>query len=214
MDDVQPIIIWRPSAAREPGFRWVYRFYESRIGPPHVELDGSRRLFNKAALINRAGARFPGKILLMCDADCFPCDRQLFEGINLVREDSSRMCLPHDALCRMTTAESRRTLQTAPENEVTGEGLPRHRKHLAHGGLWILHQSLLSRHPVDTKFCGWGYEDVDFLKRVPHVRLPGGLFHIFHPRASMGRKKANLRRLRRKDRLRNKQSESNPRGEK
>lgn len=206
MNDVMPCILWRPHDAREPGFRWVCDYYKARIGTPHVELDQSSGLFNRAALINRAADRFPGKILLISDADCFPCDETLFRGIESVRKDPSRLCLPHNSFCGTTKEESRKILQRDPGTKVTGHDLPKHRKRLVHGGaqggLWIIHHDLLNQVPVDEQFVGWGYEDVDYLHRVLHFRFPGTLFHIFHPKASMARRRANLQRLRRKDRLR------------
>lgn len=178
---VRVIIPYRPHPSREGGLAWVKAYYEHRVGEDrvHVELDTEIGLFNKSRLVNRAAARFPGEILVIADADCVICDHSLRLAIDEVPPD--QMICPHNVICRTTASQAAWLLSQDPRARVSGRMFRRRRgKHAPLGGIWVIHQELFMQHKMDERFCGWGYEDSEFLRRVPHYRFAGPLFHIWH----------------------------------
>jgi len=193
---VKVIIPWRPEPSRLDGFEWLLRYYTHRFGADavHVETDDSDKPFNKSRTINTAVSRFPGHVCVITDADVFICDWTLRKAIQLA-ELNDFLYLPHNSTCRMTQSQSRRLLADDPDKRFSGKMHRKQRTAACPGGLWVVRSDFFLQYKMDERFFGWGGEDTELMRRIPHVRLAGPLFHIWHRKASMQRLRANKRLL-------------------
>ena len=195
---VKVIIPYRLSPERDRGFRWVCRYYQQRLGyhTVYVEPDLGTDPFNKSRLINRAAAKFHDHILLIADADCFICDYSLYACIDACRDN---FYIPHNVWCETTPEQSEEILGMPCTRRIRGNLFRRNRtRKPAYGGLWVIEGRLFMEHKMDEDFQGWGCEDIEFVNRVPHIRINGPLFHIYHPYASREYRSRNLELLKQK----------------
>ena len=158
-------------------------WYEHCVGV--VDVSETVEPFSKAKAINEGVKRHPGKILVIADADCVICNRAFNVSVEMVRQDPTHLVLPHNSLCLTTLQQANYLLALDPTKSVSGRlfrGTRKNRK--CPGGIWVVNQKLLADNPVDERFIGWGHEDNELLSRVPHKRIDGPIFHIWHERAS------------------------------
>lgn len=182
---VKIIIPWRPEPSRMAGFEWLLRYYAHRFGNDavHVETDGSEEPFNKSRTINLAVSRFLGYVCVITDADVFICDWTLRESIRLAsRRDF--LYLLHNCICRMTQHQSRQPLRQHPGKRVSGQMHRKQRTAACPGGIWVVRSDLFLQYEMVVSFPGWGCEDTELLRRIPHIRLAGPMFYIWHGKAS------------------------------
>ena len=58
---VKVVIPWREDASRKPGFEWLVKYYEHRLGAGSVHVSSSPPgPFNRSAAINSGVRLFPG----------------------------------------------------------------------------------------------------------------------------------------------------------
>jgi hypothetical protein len=184
---LQAIIPWLPNPSRLPGLNWVYEWAWARTGTePYLSEAPKNEPFNKAKAINAAARKFPDCILAICDADCVVCNAAFRAGVEAVRSNPSKLCLPHSKFKPMTPAQAAWFLETqSPSAGISGKLFPRRvGRRKAPGGLWLIDAELILANPVHEGFQGWGFEDGEFLDRVPYTRIDGPLFHIWHVPAS------------------------------
>jgi len=193
---VKIIIPWRPEPSRLTGFEWLLRYYAHRFGSDavHIETDDSEEPFNKSRTINLAVSRFPGHVCVITDADVFICDWTLRESIRLANRRDF-LFLPHNSTCRMTQAQSRMLLNEDPGKRISGQMHRKQRTAACPGGIWVVRSDLFLQYKMDERFCGWGGEDTELLRRIPHIRLSGPMFHIWHGKASKQHLEINKRLL-------------------
>jgi hypothetical protein len=194
--DAKVVIPWRHEATRAPGLRWLRDYYAARFGAAnvHIERDRSRAPFNKAAVQNAAVRRFPGSVVVIADADCLVCDWVLGEAIRHAAK-GRHLIIPHNRVCRMNPAQSAELLATSPASRISGKMHAKQRTGPAPSGLIVVAASLYLRYEMDERFYGWGAEDTEFLRRIPHRRFTGPLFHIWHEPAPREYFPRNLRML-------------------
>lgn len=188
---VKVVIPWRPEPTREPPFDWVCAYYRHRLGDDcvHVEVDESDGPFNRAKIINRGVARFPDAKIVISDADCFICDHSLFRAI---REVDRKLLIPHGRRYYMTKGQARQILARDPARAIGGQMFRQHRAKAAIGGIWVIRADVFLKKPMDERFEGWGFEDVEFYRRVPRVRYKRSpLYHIWHEPASRAYRERN-----------------------
>jgi len=193
---VKIIIPWRPEQSRIPGFEWLLRYYSHRFGSGavHVETDDSEEPFNKSRTINLAVSKSPGHVCVITDADVFICDWTLRESIRLANRRDF-LYLPHNCICRMTQHQSQQLLRQPPSKRISGQMHRKQRTDACPGGIWVVRSDLFLQYKMDERFLGWGCEDTELLRRIPHIRLSGPMFHIWHGKASMQHLRANKRLL-------------------
>jgi len=182
---VKIIIPWRPSPDRKAGFEWLVKYYTHRFGAEavHIETDKTIGPFNKSKILNTAIEQFPNHICVIADADVFICDWSLRHAIRLA-EQYDFLYIPHNSVCRMTSIESTKVLKTSPKARPSGRMFRNRRTKPAPGGMWIVRSDLFLKYQMNESFKGWGFEDNEFLSRIPHIRLAGPLFHFWHTKAS------------------------------
>lgn len=194
MNNLQVIIPWMYTESRLAGFVWVMEYWESRFGAVHVE-EQTEKVFNKSKLINKAAKQFPNKTLIITDADCFLDDESLQRNIELSNKHA--FIIPHDKYFRLDGKETKEVLATNPTFPSECSGVLQERE-AAHG-VWIIHQQTLEIQPMCERFIGHGFEDIDYLNRVEHIRTTGNLFHLDHKPASKKFRNKNRALLRKRN---------------
>lgn len=192
MDAVKVIIPWRHHPSRAEGLDWLIRYYQHRLGPNcvHLETDNTDAPFNRAQLINRAASRFPNHTLVISDADCFICDFSLQKAVREAPPD--KLLIPHKYFCRINKEETKWVLSQPASKRVTGKWFRYRRTKAVRGGLWVAQSNFIISNPLNEEFKGWGYEDTEYVKRVPLAkRYSGPLYHLHHPPASRAPKAKN-----------------------
>lgn len=196
MKPLKAIIPWLPHPSRLAGLDWVYEWYWALTGEePYLSEAPKGKVFNKAKAINKAAKLFPGCTLVIGDADCLTCNKAFRAGVVRVQKNPRSFCLPHTSFKPMLRNQSKWFLATQkPSDGVNGRLFPRRsQKRPAPGGIWIIDAGLLLQNPVNEGFVGWGYEDGEYLTRVPYTRVGGPLFHIYHTPASRAFRGRNRR---------------------
>lgn len=161
------------------------QYYAARFGESNVIVreDDSQRPFNKSRMMND-GVRLCGldSVVILADADCFVCDWSLKRAIEIAA-DGDQLVVPHSSVCRMTRAQSRRVMKWVPSDRISGKLYRDQRRPACPGGLWVVRADLFQTYRMDERFEGWGGEDTEFLRRIPHRRIGGPLFHLWHTKA-------------------------------
>ena len=184
MQPVKVVIPWMPNKSRQAGFDWVCEYYRHRLGSDsvHVELQSSKKPFNRSRTINRAVARFPGCKIVISDADCFLCDHALLRAVDEV--DDEMMLIPHNRFCPTSVEQKQWILERNPAEKVTARWFLKTRRRPAQAGIWVVTHDFFMDAPMDERFEGWGCEDTEFLRRTATRRFSGPLYHIHHKRPS------------------------------
>lgn len=184
MQPVKVIIPWMPNKSRQAGFEWVCAYYRHRLGNEsvHVELQSSKKPFNRSRVINRAISRFPNHKIVISDADCFICDHALRRAIAEV--DDEAMIIPHSRFCPTSKRQKSWVLDRDPSEKVTARWFLGNRRRPAQAGIWVVTHDFFMDAPMDERFHGWGCEDTEFLRRTATIRFGGPLYHIHHKRPS------------------------------
>ena len=196
--DVQIIIPWRPEPARQAACEWLVQYWAHRCGGRAVVLssDGEKdgAPFNRSRAINRGVAQWPEHVCVIADADVLICDWSLNNAIQLAATHD-RLYLPYDCICNLTKLRTQRFLQLHPDYRVRGSLYRKERSRAWAGGMCIVRGEFFLRYKMDERFHGWGAEDTEFLRRIPWQRLPGPLFHLWHPKADRSHANRNRRLL-------------------
>jgi len=176
---------------REASWALLRPYYESLSLPIH-EGDSGSQPFSTAQSYNRAAeAAGDWDIGVFINTDCFVPYESLRAGIANAQW-SEHLTLPHDR-----TYLLKRGFVPAPEELTprlvrgrTTDGL--HRKSPA--GVVIIPRSIWDRvGGYDEKFLVWGWEDKALLQAVGEFdRLPGPLYHYWHPTRTDKRDAATL----------------------
>lgn len=198
---MEPIVIiaWRDHPSRREGFRWVYEYYRHRIGENnvHVEVNETTGPFNRSAVFNAGVKKFPGRIAIIADADCFLCDHSLKRAIREAGGvHSDKLIIPHSSYCYTNYRESAQILKMDPRARVSGKMFRHRRKKHANGGIWVLRSDLFLENLMDERFIGHGSEDTEYALRMNKIRYSGPIFHIAHEKQSRAYAKRNHALLR------------------
>lgn len=178
------IIPWREDESRKPGFEWLLKYYEHRLGAGSVYVSPSPTgPFNRSAAINAGIRQFPGHRIVISDADCFICNHGLNRA--LVEVDDSEMVIPHNQFVPCNRTQKQWLLAKDPREPVRANWWKnRRQRRCAQSGIWVVTYDFFMSSPMDERFAGWGCEDTEFLRRRPSRRFNGPLYHILHKRPS------------------------------
>lgn len=149
-------------------------------------------------------------IVAVWDADIFLNLFQIKKSAVLIRDKQITMCLPYDGRAFYLNAEdsvkARININLFIQNYKDGKLLP-YLGRPSIGGIFIVNKNLyLKAGGENENFYGWGAEDTERLKRMEILqesieRIPGPVFHLYHPRginSTFGhdeRDKRNVREL-------------------
>ena len=181
------LIPWRGGDPwREQALDYVRQWY-APLGFPVVLGDSGDESFNRGASHN-AAARSAGDwdVALNVGAD-------ILAELDVVRlavaraRETGKLVLPHDDYLPLTEAQTLEVL------DGTAPGDLRQRRRGVGRQTWALSGALVFTHAAfdtiggyDPNFVGWGWEDTAFYRdaerTVGVTRLPGAIWHLWHPR--------------------------------
>lgn len=170
---------------------WVIDRYQ-QLHPGWEIVEGScDEPWRKGVAVNAAAERASGDVFVIADADLFIDPQVLDEAVNIVVDSPDAWVVPHTKVLRLNRNASQHNMngltRRAPLVRHTYTGP-------AGGGIVVLSRHAFDTvHGIDTRFEGWGGEDISFgwaldTLVTPHVRLGGDLLHLWHaPLAPRGR---------------------------
>ena len=190
---VKVVIPWREDASRTPGFEWLVKYYEHRLGAGSVHVSPSPPgPFNRSAAINAGVRQFSDHKIVISDADCFICNHGLKRAIDEV--DDNEMVIPHNRFVPGNYRQKQWLLNKDPTEPVRANWWKKRRqRRCAQSGIWVVTYDFFMAGPMDERFIGWGCEDTEFLRRRKTRRFNGPLYHIWHKRPSKRQFRRNKR---------------------
>lgn len=210
-----PVILvpYRPDGGRRDRlWAWCATFWSQAGWPIYTGIDRSSGPFNRAAAINAAARQAgPWSTAVIIDADTVaPVYRVQAAALEAEKHDG--LTLPYTQGHRMMLTEEQTDtiLEADPlDRRVVDE--PRWRNHSDpdpyqgfRSGVVICPRPLWNRvDGFDEGFVGWGGEDDAFADACdalggPMTRLPGAVWHLWHPEARPKRRTPELRRNQRR----------------
>lgn len=175
---------------------WRHRFPDSQI----VVADSGDQPFNKCRTVNETFRATPSAdCTIIADCDCFVMDAAIKRAKVMFW---GRLLLPHNSFAQLNEQQSDDVLAVVPPDQSIGGRIYRkvRARNPACGGVWFVDSDILDQHPMDEEFRGWGGDDVEYLNRVPHQRIDGPVYHLFHPIASRANRDKHLARIAQKKR--------------
>lgn len=193
MTDVILIPYRGVNAARERNLQAVLRWYEP-LGLTVTLGDSGSEKFNRGASRNAAAAGAGDwDRALIADADCVAQLGVVRRAFDLASE-TGKLILPHDNFWRFTEVGTKRFVkamefyrdQPSKAIRLTAEKTVINRSWMPSGALVLTRETFERIGRYQEGFEGWGYEDSTFYNEakaiVGVVRMPGLLWHLFHPR--------------------------------
>lgn len=187
---VSVIVPLSPSAPeRATVWRWLARQYATLLAAWEIRVGSAPGYgWSKGRALRSAVERASGDVLVVADADSWLDPVRLAHAAELVAEGVPWV-VPHDRVWRLAPAATARVLSGyAFPDDLAIPDLER-RPHYAPagGGVAVVTRAAWNDvGGVDPRFNGWGGDDVAFGWALDtltgqHVRLPGPLWHLWHP---------------------------------
>lgn len=199
------LIPFRPSASlphRARLWKWLEEYWSHELPDAEVVMGTCKNeIFRKTEAVNDAASRATGRIFVIMDSDAYLRGDQLLRAARAIedaaRRGQKRWFIPYRRLYRLTEAPTEMVLNSdprwplrfssppPPENvESTTTAMYGH-----HFGAMV---QVMPREAfelvgqMDTRFEGWGGEDVAFVRAVDtlfgkHKTLNAEVLHLWHP---------------------------------
>lgn len=191
------------NARRAETWNWLQRYWAHELPGAEIVIGtDDHPAFSKTSAVNNAAAKATGDIFVILDADCYlPGDVILdcATNIRLERAKSRHLWyMPYRAFYRLTDSASRVVLNSDPALPPRFFAMPPELVHTANSlgsvnGHWygaliqlMPREAFESVGGMDTRFHGWGGEDVAFMHAVDtiyakHKTSNNGVIHLWHP---------------------------------
>jgi len=193
----QPTDQWRAQALQFVQKRYQKQLPNARI---FVQRDNSTE-FNKCRAVNNAARKGNGRILMICDADCFLKSKTLAQALDRLVERGNHYVYPYTHVDRIGKAKTREYLQEKPTVPPFHATTDLKKSHVDTGGVILVTRTAFEAvRGMDERFHSvYGAESVSFtnsIKRLfkPVTRIQARLYHLWHPkfkRAGHPKQKAN-----------------------
>ena len=188
------LIPWRGGdPARERNLKFVVDWYRP-LGLPITLGDSTSGIaFNRGQARNNAAAGAGDwDVALLADADTVAELDVVRTALHMARE-TGQLIIPHDDFYRLNRYGTidligkRDFYQGHPSQVWKLCAWPRVEQSMMPSGALVISRSAFeAMGRYDEGFIGWGYEDAAFLqdaqRTIGVTRLPGKLFHLWHPR--------------------------------
>lgn len=188
---------------RAETWNWLQRYWQHELPGAQIILGtDTHPAFSKTSAVNNAAKLAEGDIFVILDADCYlPGDVILAcaENIRSERKQGRHLWyMPYRSFYRLTDSASRviiesdprlppRFFASAPSLSDTQNQLGSVNGHWFGALIQIMpREAFESVGGMDTRFHGWGGEDVAFMHAVDtiygkHKTTPNGVVHLWHP---------------------------------
>ena len=188
---------------REQTWNWLQRYwYHELPGAEIVIGTDTHPAFSKTSAVNDAASRATGDIFVILDADCYIPGDVILSCANTIRE--SRIAnqhlwyMPYRSFYRLTDAASQvvinsdptlppRFFAASPSLAATQNQVGSVNGHWFGALIQLMpREAFESTGGMDTRFHGWGGEDVAFMHAVDtiygkHKTTNNGVIHLWHP---------------------------------
>lgn len=191
------------NARRAETWNWLKQYWRHELpGAEIITGTDDHPAFCKTAAINRAAANATGDVFVILDADCYVSGEVIEHCANEIRNAQSRghrlWFMPYRYFYRLTDIASREIIRSDPTNppKYFSSGPPAYKlqetKSVDQGHWFGALIQVMPREAfelvggMDTRFNGWGGEDVAFMHAVdtlysPHKTVSNGVIHLWHP---------------------------------
>ena len=199
------LVPFRPSAAsphRTRLWEWLKTYWGYELPDAEIVLgECTKATFSKTAAVNDAASRANGRIFVILDSDAYlsgdpilHCARAIEEA---ARRGQKRWFIPYRRLYRLKEHATERVLATDPRwpyrftfppNPADVESMTS-AMYGHHFGAMVQimpREAFETVGGMDTRFEGWGGEDVAFVRAVDtlfgrHKTVKTTIFHLWHP---------------------------------
>ena len=182
-----------PFRSEEPerirSFKYVHAALVSAWPDDEVIVSYDGDPFSRAKARNVGVSCASGDVLVFVDADSWVPEKNMEAAIGMVESAQCQWALPYDIYYSLTEggtakfyAEVGLTVEDCvhvfPSNETPEPAVG--------GGVVVSRKAVEEIGGYDERFVGWGYEDTSFVMALetlcgPKVRIPGPLWHLWHP---------------------------------
>lgn len=185
---------------RDRTWAWVRDWWQAELGLPiyeglHDERDGDG-LFSRSLAVNRAAQAATSElpewdVALIIDSDVFCHPPRVREALERALETGDRLVLPFDR--RHNLGPSGSSAIMAGDRGSWRRYIARTYTDMCSSAVAVPRRLWDAVGGFDEQFRGWGFEDNAFAAAcetygAPLERIPGELWHLWHPTAPEGRK--------------------------
>ena len=194
---------------RERTWNWLKEYWKHELPDAEIVMGYSRgTMFSKTAAVNDAARRAQGNIFVILDSDCYirgemitACAGRIEESL---KRDQGLWFIPYRRLYRLTEQASDTVLASSPQDPYRFPIPPDQvdvestigSMHGHHFGAMI---QVMPREAfeyiggMDTRFKGWGGEDVAFVRALDtvyskHKTTSNDVLHLWHPNIGLTHK--------------------------
>jgi len=180
--------------SRDATWNWVRSWWREQL--PELEIfEGhhTEGLFNRSAALNRAAALAgPWDVALIIDADVICDPEQVREAIEVAYSGAGRLVLAFSRRHNLTERGSAKVM--AGEKGSWRHYIGKTYTDMASSCVAIERHVWDAVGGFDERFAGWGFEDSAFSVAVEALtgntlhKVPGELWHLWHPTAPEGKR--------------------------
>jgi glycosyltransferase involved in cell wall biosynthesis len=203
-DGISLLVPYRSdNGRRAETWNWLRRYWANELPGAEIVIGRDNHTpFSKTSAVNDAASRATGDVLVILDADCYLSGDVVVNCASLIRSEGIRShplwFMPYRSFYRLTDSASRAILATDPKQPTRYFAMQPSRTDTLSPigsvkGHWF--GALVQVMPreafdavggMDTRFAGWGGEDVAFMHAVDtlygkHRTTPNGVIHLWHP---------------------------------
>lgn len=185
---------------RQRNWDWLRTYWESALPEAEIVMGHDRKKhlpFSKTAAVNDAAKKAHGKYFVILDADAYLDPEAIRQCVRRMRraERSGRRLwfVPYRRLWRLTPASTEFLLSTDPEclrvyfapHDCEGTEGSLHGRRFGAMCQVMPREAFYAAGGMDTRFRGWGGEDVSFVRAVDtlwakHKTADFDIYHLYH----------------------------------
>lgn len=185
-------------------WKWLEEYYRHELPGAEIVVSNDdedpTQPFSKTLAFNMAAAKAKGDIFVLLDADCYIPGSVIIKAAEQIREFESRgvplWFIPYRHFYRLGQLISADLLASDPKNPMRfhgklDESVLDEMSGISHGHHFGALIQIMSRNAwetvggMDTRFRGWGSEDICFLKAMDtlyskHKTIDASVYHVWH----------------------------------